>query len=792
MDTKSLEMLEFPRIREILAGYTDFPLSQELAHSLFPSSNPGEISLLLARSAEARRFLSVEPGFTLDNLTDVRHMVDMSTRARILDPMSLLEIRSVLSASNRVYSIFRKLSMDFPALYDIAKNVMPLPHLEEIIDQCIDPSGEILDTATAELEEIRRELKDTKRNLTNRLENLIKSEDIQPFLQESLITERAGRYVIPLKIEYQREIKGIIHDVSNTGATVFIEPMSIVELGNKLRQLSLEEEREIQRLLMFLSEQVAEHHTDILNNLASMGELDLALAKARYAGAVNAIEPEIINGGTGTDRERSGVQLLSARHPLLGQRAVPLTVELGDDFSGLVITGPNTGGKTVSLKTIGLMVAMAQSGVPIPAAEGSRLPVFDSIYADIGDEQSIEETVSSFSWHMGNIIRIIKVATDRSLILLDELGTSTDPAEGSALARAIMLHFVSMGALVAATTHYSELKVFAHATPGLRNASMEFDPATMAPTYRMVMGIPGGSNAFAVASHLGLPDAIIEQARDMMPHGSSQMESLLDGMAGEQEAIRSVREELERERQQLLEFRNRIESDIRNMEEEQQILLRDEKETIIREAAQLRREIQQATSVLKKEKSRESVSEAKSTLETAHEQLDSTKWRTKPSRSGGVEKTTDSQAISVGDSVRVLDTTIRGTVTSPPDKTGQIEVQAGRTTIKVDENEVERIEEEAETPVKRSYTVKKSEKSTSRSLELDLRGKRADEIEPELDSYLNDVSIAGFKQVRIIHGYGTGTARQVVRDMLASHPLVRSFRSGKQEEGGDGITIAML
>ncbi|MFO8009813.1 MAG: endonuclease MutS2 [Dehalococcoidia bacterium] len=792
MDIKSLEMLEFPRIREILASYTDFPLGQELAHSLFPSSNPGDISLLLAQSAEARRFLSVEPGFTLSNLTDVRHTVDMSTRARILEPMSLLEIRSVLSASNRVYSSFRKLSLDFPALYDIAKNVMPLPHLEEIIDQCIDPSGEILDTATAELEGIRRELKDTKRNLTNRLENLIKSEDIQPFLQESLITERSGRYVIPLKIEYQREIKGIIHDVSNTGATVFIEPMSIVELGNKLRQLSLEEEREIQRLLTFLSEQVAEHHTDILNNLSSMGELDLALAKARYAMAVNAIEPEIVNGGTGTGRERSGVQLLSARHPLLGQRAVPLTVELGDDFSGLVITGPNTGGKTVSLKTIGLMVAMAQSGVPIPAAEGSKLPVFDSIYADIGDEQSIEETVSSFSWHMGNIIRIIQVATDRSLILLDELGTSTDPAEGSALARAIMLHFLSMGALVAATTHYSELKVFAHATPGLSNASMEFDPATLAPTYRMVMGIPGGSNAFAVASHLGLPAAIIDQAREMMPHGSSQMESLLDGMASEQEAIRSVREELEREREQLLEFRNRIEFDIRNMEEEQQILLRDEKERIIREAAQLRREIQQAASMLKKEKSRDSISEAKSTLETAHEQLDSTRWLTQPSRSGEVEKTPDSQSISVGDSVRVLDTTIRGTVTSPPDKTGQIEVQAGRTMIKVDENEVERIEEEAETPVKRSYTVKKSEKSTPRSLELDLRGKRADEIEPELDTYLNDVSIAGFKQVRIIHGYGTGTARQVVRDMLASHPLVRSFRSGKQEEGGDGVTIAML
>ena len=788
MDQKSLQILEFPKVREVLAGFTAFSVSRELAETLLPSHDAETVCLWLRQSAEARWLLSLEPGFSIGHPGDIRKNAKMTTLGKILDPESLLDIRSTLATARLMHSTLKGLLSDLPCLWDIARNIVVIPSLEEEIERCIDPAGEVLDTASEELARIKYELKETRRQIINRLESIIRAESAQVMVQDNFITERSGRYVIPIKTEFQGEMKGIIHDVSNTGATVFIEPWATVELGNKLRQLDMEEEREIGRILTELSEEVAENNQEISENVNLIAELDLALAKARYARSVKATEAQIAD----TDGEKSGIlKLINARHPLLKERAVPISVEAGDGFTGLIITGPNTGGKTVSLKTMGLLTLMTQSGMPIPASEGSQVPIFDNVFADIGDEQSIEETLSSFSWHMGNVVRIVGMSTTKSLVLLDELGTSTDPAEGAALARAILHHFLSREVLFAATSHYSELKVFAHATSGLQNASMEFDPKTLAPTFNLVLGIPGGSNALAIASQLGLPSAIIESAREMLPQGASEMEVLLRELASEKEATQAIQMELAKDREAAAKLKLQIEEEIRGLESAKHEILQEERERIGKESVELHKRIREASSELKKTRSKKSVKEAKSVLDAVREKLSSKTWQTETDREQKGQEIA-APPISIGDEVRVADTNIRGKVIAQSKKTGQIEIHAGQTKIRVDVEDVEKVESEERSSSIQSHTLQKSEEQRHRSLELDLRGKRADEVEPELDSYLNDVSIARFHEVCIVHGYGTGTIRQIVRDMLASHPLVRSFRSGKHDEGGDGVTVARL
>ncbi|MFO8100603.1 MAG: endonuclease MutS2 [Dehalococcoidia bacterium] len=788
VDNKSAEMLEFPKLLGILTGFTSFSVSRSLAESLLPQDDPESVSLLLRQSTEARNLLSFEPNLSIGQPVDIRETVRMTSLGKVLEPALLLDVRSILLAASLMNSTIKEHSPDLPSLWDIARQIVVLPQLADEIERCIDPSGEVLDTSSAELAGIRHELSQTRLQITNRLEKILRAENNQPMIQDNFITERGGRYVIPIKTEFQGEMKGIIHDVSNTEATVFIEPMAIVELGNRLRQLAMEEEREVLRILTVLSEDVAEYSELIVSDVNLIAELDLALAKAKFAQSYSAREPQIAS----PDEATRIFRLAGARHPLLKEKAVPISVQIGDGFSGLVITGPNTGGKTVSLKTIGLFVLMAQAGIPIPASEESRIPVFDNIFADIGDEQSIEETLSSFSWHIGNITRIIEKATQNSLVLLDELGTSTDPAEGAALAQAIMSYFIENNTMVAATTHFGELKAFAHKTPGMENASMEFDPVTLAPTYRMVQGIPGGSNALSTAAHLGLPTQIIDRASQMLPKGMPEMESMVRELALEKETVRAERSAMESEREAATALKQQLEEDLQDLERHKQDILRDEREKIGSEAAELRKQIRRASSELKKSKSKQKIEEARSAIDTVHEQLESEVWQVPASSSGEALAVSGIEDISIGEAVRVIDTSIRGTVAGILEKTGEVEVHAGKTRLKVSAEDLEKIEKLGEKSYSRSHTLTRDETQHPRSLELDLRGKRADEVEPEVDAYLNDASIAGFHEVRIIHGYGTGTLRQIVRDMLASHPLIRSFRSGKQEEGGDGVTVIKL
>jgi DNA mismatch repair protein MutS2 len=496
---------------------------------------------------------------------------------------------------------------------------------------------------------------------------------------------------------------------------------------------------------------------------------------------MKATEPMIIEPA---DNDKGFFKLVEARHPLLGEKAVPFSLEIGRDFSILVITGPNTGGKTVTLKTLGLLSLMAQAGMPIPASGESGIPLFDGIFADIGDEQSIEQTLSSFSWHMGNVVRVIRGATGKSLVLLDELGTSTDPAEGSALARAILRYFLVRGTLAVATTHYSDLKAFAYTTEGMENASLEFDPVTLTPTYRLTVGMPGGSNAMATAARLGIPEEIITDARGMLSGASRELENLLANLMAEKQKIESFQLELKTERDELNRRNAELKNELQRVKTEEHQAIREARDVIVRETAELHREIRQATAELRKQKSREGIEQAKLTLAGARKQLESEAWQIK----AGEETEQIDESIKAGDTVRVKEVGLTATVLSISEESREIEVQSGRSKMTLSLDSVEKI-----VPSGKEMPLTGTQPAVWRApLEFDLRGKRADEVEPALDIYLNDAAQSSLAEVRIIHGIATGTVRNIVREFLARHPLVKSFRSGERGEGGDGATVVRL
>src|SRR3990172_8191839 len=581
MDEKSLKILESPEITRKLAEHTSFSASRELVLELKPQTDYQTISLWLKQSGEARRLLTINPGFTIGQAADIRETAKMAALGKIIEPLSLIECRRTLAVMRQVRNSLSAPSKEIPLLWEIAKDIAELPEVESQINHCLSPTGEVLDRASRNLEGIRTQLGQMRQVLREKLEALIRTPENQKIIQEAIITEREGRYVIPVKMESRKEIAGITHDVSNTGATAFVEPVVAIEMGNEIRELVSEEHREVERILRSLSMAVGEHEAEISASISRLAELDMTLAKAKYARATRACEPELVEKS-----QTTFIKLVNARHPLIGQKAVPLSIEIGRDFSILVITGPNTGGKTVALKTIGLLIMMTQAGIPIPAAPETSFPVFDSVFADIGDEQSVEHTLSTFSWHVNSLVRIIKHATKRSLVLLDELGKSTDPAEGSALARSILLHFLSSGVLTAATTHYGDLKVFAHTTPGLQNASFDFDPATFTPTYHLTLGIPGGSNALVTAEHLGLPLEIVSKARSMLFQTALALDATLADIMTEKKKIQAVREGLEKEKESTEIERASLQSKLSDLKTVETRVIQENRDKIVREAAE--------------------------------------------------------------------------------------------------------------------------------------------------------------------------------------------------------------
>jgi DNA mismatch repair protein MutS2 len=787
MDAKSLELLEFDHAKAHVARHAGFELAARAIASLQPIADPGAIREGLSACAEARRLLSLVPDFTVGAVTDIRPAVSLAAQGKTLEPWELLEIATTLEAVAAARRRIEGFSGMLPRLWALADVLSDLTRLAQEVTRGIGPSGEILDSASPRLTAIRRDIIQERRELVARLEQFVGSSEGQHLVSDTVVTQREGRYVIPVKSEFRRELQGIVHDVSNSGATVFIEPWSMVEQGNTLRELELEERTEIERLLRERSEAVGAHRDEVSHDVEVMTQLEVAMAKARYAWAVKGIEATVVET---PGRQSPRLVLRNARHPLLGPTAVPLSLTMGDDLTVLVVTGPNTGGKTVLLKTVGLMAAMTQSGLPVPADDGTVLPVFDGIFADIGDEQSIEQTLSTFSWHVSNLVRIVSGSTDRSLVLLDEPGSATDPAEGSALARALLEHFRRKETLTIAATHYTDVKVFAHTTPGLENASLEFDPVTKKPTYRLQMGFPGGSNALATAARLGLPGEVVEAARQMMPKAEQDLAVLLADLEREKREAAELREELVREQATAKALREEAEQELARLRSEERRTINEARDNVVREVASLHRQIREATAELRKTRTKEQVDRARLTLGEAQARLEAPELRPPAPEAGPTEPEDDGQ-IHIGDTVRIRGTLTEGTVLSLSEKTYQVEVQCRQTRLWLGVDSLDKVAPSSR-PQTPGISIRSNRAISDVPRELDLRGKRAEEVEPELDAYLNAASLARLRSVRIVHGAGTGTVRSIVRDLAARSQLVAGMRPGERSEGGDGVTVLEL
>jgi len=795
MDEKSLELLEFPAAKARVARFASFEMSRQAILDLKPLTNRRRVEERLRESSEARKLLSLLPSFSIGQTDDVRPLVALAAQGHALQASDLSAVARTLEAVADARRELEEVKEQVPHLWAVAESLSNLSALAKELVKGIGPSGEMLDSASPRLFEVRRRLVDARRELVASLEGLMASQDVQTLVTDHVVTQREGRYVIPIKAEFRRSLQGIVHDVSNSGATVFMEPWSTVEQGNSLRELEVGERDEILRILTERSEALGKHRAEVEHDISAMTTLDVAVARARYALAERAIEPvlmdEKVRGSQGTL-----LDLRQARHPLLGPGAVPVSLKLGDGFRVLVVTGPNTGGKTVLLKTVGLLAAMAQAGLPIPASDGTVLPVFDQILADIGDEQSIQQTLSTFSWHMSNIVRFVSHATDHSLVLLDEPGSATDPTEGSALARALLQRFLDSSALTVATTHYTDVKVFAHVTPGLQNASLEFEPVTLRPTFRLQMGFPGVSNALTTAERLGLPTELIESAREMLPRAERDLAGLLADLDAERQTLETAKAAVADDAATVENLRLDLERELTRIQEEDRQAAREARDSVAREAAALHRQMKEVTAELKRTRNQEQLERARATLGVVQQKLRSEALEVPPQPVVEVEAAAMPVAIAddeirAGDTIRIRGSTTEATVVSISEKNYQVEVQCGSARLWLG---VDRVDKVAGAPrqVETTVSLKLRKPSGNVPIELDLRGKRADEIEPLLDTYLNTAMMARLPNVRIIHGFGTGTVRTIVREYLASSRLIRASRPGEKGEGGDGVTVVEL
>ncbi len=805
MDKKSQTTLEFNKVLQRLASYTSFSAGETLALEVTPTTDLGEAHRLQAETHEACWILDARTGITIGGARDVRRVADNAQRGFILQPEDLLDVRATVVAARDLKRNLLKVEEQYRHLAHIATLIEECPGLVSAISQVLDERGEVLDSASPELARIRKDLRTVHGRIQDKLRSLLSSSQNQ-YLQEPTITMRGGRYVVPLKANYKGRIRGIVHDQSNSGATLWIEPLNTVDLNNEYRTLQIAETEEIQRILAELSALVAEQGESIKRIVDRLAELDLIFARARYASATRAVRPEFVAWRTfpapkapksakkqatwqpppPNPHPGSAIWIRGARHPLLDPEiVVPTDLLLEEDIFVVLITGPNTGGKTVSLKTMGLMVLMAQSGMHLPAIE-ANLTVFEDVLADIGDEQSIEQNLSTFSGHVTNITRILKKANDRSLVLLDELGSGTDPAEGAALAQAIVGYLHDKGSTTFVATHFPELKVYASQTPGATNASLLFDVDTLMPTFEMSIGMPGRSNAFAIARRLGLDGTILDEAINLIGASSSKAESLLDSIYEMREQITSQEAGTRVALQQARQERDTLQARLENIESERQQILEEarrqadsELEAVRKEIRQIRRKLRDAESLtqLKKLYKQTEQAEDEFLIDIVAEMPVEIqrKRRSKP------------QDLLVGDTVLVASLGVKGNIVSLDKDEAEIAVGRLHMRARLDELEFKGREEDgAESESAGRF------KATSPGMELDLRGKRVDEGLQLLDQYLDAAFLANLPWVRIIHGKGTGRLRQAVREALNKNNHVGSWEEGRDGEGGPGVTVAKL
>jgi DNA mismatch repair protein MutS2 len=784
MDDRSLTLLEFPLVRGRLADATSFPPSRRLAEALEPSADPVIVARTLDETDQARALIAERPGVGIGGAHDIGPAVERAARGGRLEPAQFLELAETLDATARLATT---LADDRRTLLrDLGRELHALPAIRSTLARSFDPVGELLDTASPRLGGLRSAVRVAYDRLRRRLDALVGAE-LGSALQEPIVTLRNGRYVVPVKAEARARVKGIVHDASGSGQTLFIEPLVAVELGNAWREAQVAEAEEVARILDELSALVAANAPALRETLDALARFDFWAAKASLAADMDAVRAET--------SDETVVVLLSARHPGLSGRVVPIDIRLGDEIRALVVTGPNTGGKTVTLRTLGLLSLMHQAGLHIPAATGSRLPVWRDVFADIGDEQSIAQSLSTFSGHLRSIIRIVAAAGPGTLVLLDELGAGTDPTEGSALAQALLDHFIRAGAIVAATTHYAELKAYAHTTDGATNAAVEFDLETLSPTYRLTIGLPGGSQAFAIAERLGLPEPIVGDARSRLSESQRSFEATLAAIrATEGQTSESL------DRARLAELRTT--EALRAAEEERRRARRERDETVRAarsEADRILKDLRDQVHDLRRSLERETITAAglEATLERAEASAGALPEPTEPA---DVPLPAVERTWSLGERARSRSGGWEGRIAALERGGRRATLETGGMRVTVDVEDL--VPALGSDPGPASGTSRprpatsssnaaalRLSRANSVASSLDLRGARVEEALEALGRYLDDASLAGLERVTVIHGLGTGALRDAVRREATDHPLVTSVRPGERGEGGDGATI---
>lgn len=817
MEQATYKTLEYDRIRAMLADCASSVLGKERALAIAPSSDRAEVALRLAETSEAVRIA----GFAAPPLGGIRDLRPMLKKVKLGAALTLdafVDVRSFLYATRNVKEFFKALETDAPLLKEAAHGLELLGQLERSLDNAIDEHGELRDDASVELRRIRRERAAAEARIKDRISAILHAPEHQKHFQDAIVTIRDERYVLPVKAEYRRFFPGIVHDQSATGATLFIEPMAVVEAGNDVKQLTLAEQREIARILKSLSLQVQKEGATLTANADVLAQVDFAFAKARLAERMKATEPQLSDG-----RE---TKLLAARHPLIAdENVVPIDIELGTRFSMLLITGPNTGGKTVSMKTLGLMVLMAQSGCFLPVAQGSQIAVYDDVYADIGDEQSIEQSLSTFSAHMTHIVAILAKAGPKDLVLVDELGAGTDPEEGAALAMAILERLLAIGAATVATTHYSELKTFAYTRDGIENACVEFDVKSLRPTYRLLIGIPGASNAFAISQRLGLADSIILRAKELIRADHAQFEHVVSDLEQQKRLYEQMNADIAERQRHAEALEKKVAAQQEAIDKKKGDLIKKARQESAALVRRTRREAEDIIESLKKQFDDQGIHARQAAMQEARRRLTEASEKARPGIVGQkhLGKKIDMKTLKPGDSVYLPKLDQKGTVLELHGKELEVQVGSLRTSVRAKDARFlghagagggETLMNGAKAPLGKAGgkhawasagnggtgVYRQSGRGTTELLgktatarrEIDIRGLMVDEAEGVLSKFIDDAQIAGLGEILVIHGKGTGALRKGVQAYLSHHASVLSYQFADQTDGGTGATVVQL
>lgn len=785
MDLSVLKTLEYPKIRAMLADRSSCAMGREMADELVPTNEMVEVERRIAETREAREILDAMSNVPLGGIRDVRSMLKRAEVGSILEPHELVAVSSTLYASRRMKSFFVDMPSSLVILAGYVGNITVLRNVENSIENVVNEQGTIRDDASVELLKIRRDIRLSQTRVKDKLDSILRASEYQKYFQDALVTMRGDRYVIPIKQESRHHFPGIIHDQSASGSTVFIEPMAIVMLNNEIKQLMSAEKNEIERILRMITEQVANFAEDIYTNCQVLAQIDFAFAKAKLSQDMQGTMPLINNEGY--------VNLRQARHPLIpASVVVPIDIYIGKDFNTLLITGPNTGGKTVTLKTLGLFALMTQAGLYIPVEHGSEITVFNNVFADIGDEQSIEQSLSTFSAHMTNLVRILGKVSLHDLVLIDEVGSGTDPDEGAALAIAMLEYLLKVGARTIATTHYSELKTFAYSRSGIENASVEFDIQTLKPTYRLLIGIPGSSNAFAISKRLGLPEEIVEHAKTFIGKDHAEFETVLNSLEEQKIAYDKLNRELAEQEGMLAAVKEKLAEEQMSLALKKQNIVvkaKNEAEAILRQA---RRETEGIISELKAQFAEKSGTARQNTIDKSRKRL---RENLDSLQSGEEEDDSSLPTITptlLKPGMHIYVTTVKqkGVVLSVHGNDAIVQLGILKMNVAIANC---RLSSEPAFEKKKATQISMDfSKVRDVSREIDIRGMMVDEAEIVLGKYIDDAILAGLNKIIVIHGKGTGALRKGVRAYLKYHHYVRDISIGELNEGGDGATIVQL